>query len=213
MRDSTSLESALAAQDFSSRDYCGTSYAAKLLGVSVATVQSMVERGEIEAWKTLGGHRRLSLKAINNYLSKGSPPPVVAARPDPRLRLNIMVVEDEEAIRELYQAHFDEWDMATDCTYIPSAMDALMDITTMRPDLLITDLNMPGVDGIEMLHVIKRSPHLVSMQVLVISGLPEEAIQARGGLPGDAHFHRKPINFDWLRGYVTALESANRKWR
>lgn len=208
----SSTGSAPAVKDFSGGDYCGTSYAAKLLGVSVATVQSLVERGEIEAWKTLGGHRRLSLQAINSYLKKGSPP-LAITRPDPRHRLKVLVVEDEEAGRELYQANFDEWDIAMDCSFMPSAMEALMDITAMRPDLLITDLNMPGVDGIEMLRVIKRNPSLVSMQVLVISGWSAEAIQARGGLPPDAHFHRKPINFDWLHGYVTALEGANRKWR
>jgi excisionase family DNA binding protein len=211
-RDPQSSESAIMAKEFSSDDYCGTTYAAKLLGLSVATVQSLVERGEIPAWKTLGGHRRLSLRAINNYLKKHSPQ-LTQADPDPRQRLSVLVVEDEELTRELYLAHFDEWDLAMDCTFMPSAMEALMDIASMRPDLLITDLNMPGVDGIEMLRSIKRNQQLAAMQILVISGLSMEAIQARGGLPSDAHFHGKPINFDWLHGYVTALIGANRKWR
>ena len=38
-----SFETAIMAADFSSEDYCGTSYAAKLMGLSVATVQSLVE--------------------------------------------------------------------------------------------------------------------------------------------------------------------------
>ena len=38
-----SFEAAIVAADFSSEDYCGTSYAAKLMGLSVATVQSLVE--------------------------------------------------------------------------------------------------------------------------------------------------------------------------
>lgn len=211
-RDPQSSESAITAKEFSSDDYCGTTYAAKLLGLSVATVQSLVERGEIPAWKTLGGHRRLSLRAINNYLKKHSPQ-LTQADPDLRQRLSVLVVEDEELTRELYLAHFDEWDLAMDCTFMPSAMEALMDIASMRPDLLITDLNMPGVDGIEMLRSIKRNQQLAAMQILVISGLSMEAIQARGGLPSDAHFHGKPINFDWLHGYVTALIGANRKWR
>ncbi|MDP2451900.1 MAG: response regulator [Polaromonas sp.] len=211
-RDPQLSESAITAKEFSSDDYCGTTYAAKLLGLSVATVQSLVERGEIPAWKTLGGHRRLSLRALNNYLKKHNPQ-LAQADPDPRQRLNVLVVEDEELTRELYVAHFDEWDLAMDCTFMPSAMEALMDIASMRPDLLITDLNMPGVDGIEMLRSIKRNQQLAAMQILVISGLSQEAIQARGGLPPDAHFHGKPINFDWLQGYVTALIGANRKWR
>jgi DNA-binding response OmpR family regulator len=175
-------------------------------------VQSLVEKGEIDAWKTLGGHRRLSLRAINNYLLKNSPQRAQVDA-DPRNRLSVLVVEDDEATCELYKAQFDEWNMAVDCSFMPSALEALMDIASMRPDLLITDLNMPGVDGMEMLRALKRNQQLASMQILVISGLPSEAINERGGLPPNSHYLEKPINFDWLHGYVTALLVANRKWR
>ncbi len=211
-REPQTFEGAITATDFSSDDYCGTTYAAKLLGLSVATVQSLVEKGEIEAWKTLGGHRRLSLRGINAYLQKNSPQ-LTPADPDPRSRLSVLVVEDDEDARELYKAQFDEWDMAVDCSFMPSALEALMDIATMRPNLLITDLNMPGVDGMEMLRALKRNQQLASMQILVISGLPKEAVAERGGLPPNSHYLEKPINFDWLHGYVTALLVANRKWR
>ncbi|MBA4328336.1 MAG: response regulator receiver protein [Polaromonas sp.] len=211
-REPQTFETAISSTDFSSDDYCGTTYAAKLLGLSVATVQSLVEKGEIEAWKTLGGHRRLSLRAINAYLQKNSPQ-LAPADPDPRSRLSVLVVEDDEDARELYKAHFDEWNMAVDCSFMPSALEALMDIATMRPNLLITDLNMPGVDGMEMLRALKRNQQLASMQILVISGLPKEAVAERGGLPPNSHYLEKPINFDWLHGYVTALLVANRKWR
>ncbi|MFI5447526.1 response regulator [Polaromonas sp. UC242_47] len=211
-REPLSFESAITATDFSSEDYCGTTYAAKLLGLSVATVQSLVEKGEIEAWKTLGGHRRLSLRAINAYLQKHSPQ-LAHADPDPRSRLSVLVVEDDEAARELYKAQFEQWDMTVDCSFMNSALEALMDIASMRPDLLITDLNMPGVDGLEMLRALKRNQQLSAMQILVISGLPEDVVKERGGLPPSAHYLEKPINFDWLHGYITALLVANRKWR
>jgi len=206
------VESVSTTNDFSGDDYCGTTYAAKLLGLSVATVQSLVEKGEIEAWKTLGGHRRLSLRAINAYLQKNSPQ-LAPADFDPRNRLSVLVVEDDEGARELYKAQFEEWDMAVDCSFMPSALEALMDIASMRPDLLITDLNMPGVDGMEMLRAVKRNQQLLVMQILVISGLPKEAVAEKGGLPPNSHYLEKPINFDWLHGYVTALLVANRKWR
>ncbi|MDO9215644.1 MAG: response regulator [Lacisediminimonas sp.] len=211
-RELKTFEAAITADDFSSSDYCGTSYAAKLLGLSVATVQSLVEKGEIEAWKTLGGHRRIALNSINAYLAKYSPQ-LSRADTNPKHRLRVLIVEDDEATRELYRAYFDEWDLPVDCTWMPSALEALMDIASMRPDLLITDLSMPGVDGIEMLKALKRNQQLTDMQIVVISGLPLEAITERGGLPVHAHLQQKPINFDWLQGYVTALVTANAKWR
>ncbi|WP_309677902.1 response regulator [Polaromonas sp.] len=211
-RDLKSFEAAITAADFSSEDYCGTSYAAKLLGLSVATVQSLVEKGEIDAWKTLGGHRRIALQSINAYLAKNSPQ-LSRADTNPKHRLRVLLVEDDENTRELYRCQFEAWDLPVDCTWMPSALEALMDIASMRPDLLITDLSMPGVDGIEMLKALKRNPQLAGMQIIVISGLAPEAIAARGGLPEQAQLLAKPANFDWLHGYVSALVAANRKWR
>lgn len=210
--ETQSFEAALLTADFSSDDYCGTSYAAKLMGLSVATVQSLVEKGEIEAWKTLGGHRRIALKSINAYIARHSPQRA-RADTDPKHRLRVLVVEDDADACELYRNYFEEWDLPVDCTFMPSAIEALMDIASMKPDLLITDLSMPGVDGLEMLRALKRNQNLADMQIIVISGLPQEAVAARGGIPAHAHLLKKPVNFDWLQGYVTALVTANRKWR
>ena len=211
-REPKSFESAISAADFSSEDYCGTSYAAKLLGLSVATVQSLVEKGEIDAWKTLGGHRRIALQSVNAYLARHSSPRS-RADTNPKHRLRVLVVEDDEATRELYRCEFESFDLPIDCTWMSSALEALMDIASMRPDLLVTDLSMPGVDGLEMLKALKRNQQLADMQIVVVSGLPAEAIAARGGLPSQAHLLKKPVNFDWLQGYLTALVSANVKWR
>ena len=193
-------------------DYCGTSYAARQLGLSVATVQSLVEKGEIEAWKTMGGHRRISLKSVQAYLLKNSPQ-LCRPEPDPKSRLRVLLVEDDEITRELYRSYFENWNLAVDCTWMPSALEALMDIASLRPDLLITDLAMPGVDGLEMLKALSRNPQFAAMQIVVISGWSVEAIAERGGLPPHAHLMQKPVNFDWLQGYLTALVSANSLWR
>ena len=204
------FEDAITSPNFSSDDYCGTSYAAHLLGLSVATVQSLVEKGEIEAWKTLGGHRRLALNSIHSYLEKNSRQ-LPVAQADPQNRLRVLLVEDDEATRELYQFEFESWNLPVDCTWMASAMEALMDIASMRPDLLITDLSMPGVDGFEMLKALKRNIELADMQVIVISGLPRQAFDARGGFPEDAFMLHKPIKFDWLQGFMSAMVAAKLK--
>ena len=160
----------------------------------------------------MGGHRRIALRALNAYLAKNSPQ-LSRADIHPNHRLRVLVVEDDEATRDLYRCQFERWDLPVDCTWMSSALDALMDIASIRPDLLITDLSMSGVDGIEMLRTIKRNKQLAEMQIIVISGMSVEAIAARGGLPPDARLVQKPINFDWLEGGITALVMANAKWR
>ena len=201
------FEDAITASNFSSEDYCGTSYAASLLGLSVATVQTLVEKGEIAAWKTMGGHRRIALHSIQNYLTKNSQQQL-AAQANPQNCVRILLVEDDEPTRELYQLEFESWKLPIDCTWMSSAMEALMDIASMRPDLLITDLSMPGVDGFEMLKALKRNIELADMQVIVISGLPQQAFDSRGGFPEDTFTLRKPVNFDWLQGFISAMVAS-----
>ncbi len=55
-----------------SKDYCGTAQAAKILKVSVGTVQSMVKQEILLAWKTVGGHRRISLNSIEEFKQKNN---------------------------------------------------------------------------------------------------------------------------------------------
>ncbi len=211
VRKAKSFEDAISAADFSAEDYCGTSYASELLGLSVATVQSLVEKGEIDAWKTLGGHRRIALKSIKAYLTKaGRQSP--KATSDPGSRLRVLVVEDDVDLLDVYKSHFESWCLPVDCTWMKSALEALMDIASIQPDLLITDLSMAGLDGFEMLRVLKRNQNLARLQILVITGLDAAAITARGGLPLNSRRLGKPINFDWLEGYVTALVTANAQW-
>ncbi|MDP3350435.1 MAG: helix-turn-helix domain-containing protein [Hydrogenophaga sp.] len=37
------------------------------MGLSVGTIQALVEKGELEAWKTKGGHRRIAMAAIRAF--------------------------------------------------------------------------------------------------------------------------------------------------
>lgn len=190
--------------------YCGTTYAARLLGLSVATVQSLAEKGEIEAWKTQGGHRRISMDSISQYLARHSPPAARPASIQPQ-RLRVLIVEDDEITRDLYTWSFDDWGLPVDCTLVSSAIEALVDIASLCPDLLITDLCMSGVDGLEMLKVLSRNQQLADMQVLIVSGMEREAVADLGGVPEDAVFLKKPLNFDWLHGYISAMLSGRRR--
>ena len=195
----------------SSDEYCGTSYAAKLLNLSVGTVQTLVEKNELEAWKTQGGHRRISLQSIRNYQSRASLSPNAMYQDSKRLK--VMLVEDDEVTRTMFQKHFDQWDLSIDATITTSAIEALLDISVLKPQVLITDLRMPGIDGMEMLRQLNSHPLFAQMSVIVITGLSEEEIALYGELPAGAHVLRKPIDMGWLRGYFQAMFSMRQGGR
>ena len=188
--------------------YCGTSYAAKLLGMSVGTVQGLVEKNELKAWKTQGGHRRISLQSIHDYQRQHHIAAGVVLHTQDRLRL--MVVEDDEPTRLMLQSNFDQWEVPLDVVMYDSAVEALLDMTSMHPDVLMTDLRMPHVDGFQFLRKLSQHTVFQRLVVVVMTGLSEQDIEDAGGLPDGVHVMHKPIDLEWLKGFLDALMSMRK---
>jgi excisionase family DNA binding protein len=183
--------------------YCGTSYAAKLLKLSVGTVQNLVEANKLKAWRTLGGHRRISMQSIYDYQSLNKLQPSVLQSREVRLR--VLVVEDDENTRNMYQAHFDRWSLQLDVVMYASAMEALIDMPSMHPQVLLTDLNMPNMDGFKFLQTLREHKLFFDLPIIVLTGLSADQISKKGGLPNDIQVLQKPIDMEWLHGFFEAL--------
>lgn len=187
-------------------DYCGTTYAAKLLGLSVGTIQTLVEKNELHAWKTQGGHRRISMPSIRDYQRRHN---MLTAAMDAREhRLRVLVVEDDPVSREMLRDFCNRCPVPVDCTAMPSGLEALIDMASIQPDVLIADLNMPGVDGFELLRTLRNNPQFNKMTCLVVSAMSAEEIASRGGLPEGTIFMAKPLNMHWFNGFFAAMMSA-----
>lgn len=182
--------------------YCSTREAARLLGVSLGTVQNMVERGTLQAWKTAGGHRRVSMRAIEAYLQQRQPQ--YQAPPSSR-RLKILIVEDDVFFQEQYRLTIASWDLPLDIKIVGDGYESLIQVGLDRPDVIIVDLMLPGLDGFEVIRSLRSKPELASMNVLVISSLTKEQIAEHGGLPEGTTNYGKPVPFHELRGYIQAL--------
>lgn len=201
------------------KTFCTTREAATLLGVSVGTVQLWAESGLLQAWKTTGGHRRVLRDSVSNLLQdkslkrpdSGLPEtPQLLTPPAPGLRrLRVLVVEDDLQLLRLYQVKVSAWHLKPEVTVTDNAMSALMMIGRQSPDLLVTDLHMPGMDGFKMLRVLRDTPETRRTRVVVVSGLDAEEIKDRGGLPADVELLPKPIPFDRLLAVATDLAQQN----
>jgi excisionase family DNA binding protein len=187
---------------------CSTSAAARLLGVSSTTVQIMVERGELRAWKTRGGHRRISLASLQALRDARVR---AASGRDSRAPLVVLVVEDDPAQRRLYDATITGWALPVHLLLAVDTIDALLLAGRHRPDVLVTDLPTRPVDGLEMLRRLRARAEFDATALVIVSALDDAQIAARGGLPEGAVHYRKPIPFDTLRGFLEA--SALRKRR
>lgn len=198
------------------KSFCTTREAAALLGVSVGTVQLWVESGLLQAWKTAGGHRRVLRDSVEGLLRKKpavAPAPaeaVVTAPPVGERRLHIMVVDDDPILLRLYEVNMARWPMAPEVSVVNTAVAALLHIGRTAPDLMVMDLEMPGMDGFRMLRELRASPAISKTTIVVVTGLDSAEIEARGGIPTGIEVLPKPIPFARLLAVATDLVSQNR---
>jgi excisionase family DNA binding protein len=194
------------------KSFCTTKEAATLLGVSVGTVQLWVESGLLQAWKTAGGHRRVIRDSVERLLRKAQPaadaPSDSAAVDKP---LSVLVVEDDASLLRLYQARIAAWPMGPQVTVCNNGFAALLTLGRTCPDLLITDLRMPGIDGFVMLRALQNAPEAAHTRVVVVSGLDQAEIDAHGGLPGGIEVLGKPIPFDRLQQIGSELATSRQR--
>ena len=193
------------------KSFCTTRQAALLLGVSVGTVQLWVESGLLQAWKTAGGHRRVIRDSVERLLRKAAPDAAAPDSPPEIPRLSVLVVEDDASLLRLYQARIAAWPMAPQVTLCSNGFAALLTLGRTCPDLLITDLRMPGIDGFVMLRALQNAPEAAHTHVVVVSGLDPAEIAAQGGLPGGIELLGKPVPFDRLQQIGSALASSRQR--
>src|SRR5574343_118828 len=187
-------------------EYLSTRQAAQRLGVSLGTVQNMVESGALEAWKTAGGHRRIPVTSVDAVLTRRR----AALGKDNSGTLDLLIAEDEPMLRTLYESTIDSWNLPIRLRMVENGFDGLIEVGQRTPDILIADLMMPGMDGFEMIRRLREKPELAQMDIIVISAIEKHLI-AEKGLPGDVTVFGKPIPFHEIKGFVLGRLAAQQR--
>ena len=181
------------------RDFLSTREAATRLGVALSTVQLWVETGVLPAWKTPGGHRRIPADVIDSIQARQRS--VLSSTPTPEL-FRALVVEDDPVQRELYSRQFSEWNLPIQLFMAEDGFEGLVLIGRHSPDLVITDLAMPEMDGFKMIRRLKNQSAITRSSIIVVTALGPDDIEAEGGLPAGIPVYPKPIPFAALRVLV-----------
>jgi excisionase family DNA binding protein len=185
-----------------SEGVCTTQQAASLLGMSVTSVQHLVESGEIEAWKTRGGHRRIPLSAVQAYKATIARAPVMGNE-----CFTVLIVEDNPVQRGIYEAQIAGWGLPIDLRLCENGFKALIDIASVRPDILLLDIMMRGIDGYEVMQTVMDYPELSDVNIAILTSLSLQELEERGGLPRGVTYFPKPVVYEELKGYVRACHA------
>lgn len=115
----------------------------------------------------------------------------------------VLVVDDDEAVRTLAS-----WQLESDGFAVDQAADgaeALGAIAAARPDLVVLDLTMPGVGGLDVLRRVRTAPATESLPVIVLSGRSGETDRIVGLDLGADDYLVKPFSPGELAARVRSV--------
>ena len=182
----------------SSKSIFTTHEVSRLLHVNPRSVINWIEQNLLASYRTPGGHRRIRREDLLAFLRKHQiPTPAVLVDE----KFNVLIVEDEEEIAAILRAYF-ERQGGFDIHCANDGITALIEVGRAKPNLLILDIMIPGVDGIEVCRRIKADA-TNQTAIIAISGQPEwenRILQA-----GADSFMSKPLDLERLHSEAKRL--------
>lgn len=178
---------------------CTTREVADLLGMAVRSVQMMVDRGELEAWKTPGGHRRISRLSVDRWLAgrgrEGTAPTAPAttprAAPAPRAEQppaavastplpsrggktpTVLLIEDSIHYQNLVSLLLRQQFPQVELHMADDGIAGLAMAGRLQPDVLVVDILLPGIDGGTLITSLRSHPQFASTRLIVVTSLDE----------------------------------------
>lgn len=188
-------------------EFLSTRQAAQRLGISLGTVQNMVESGALEAWKTTGGHRRIPTTSVDTLLAQRKS---MTGGAEAASHLDILITEDDPGQQMLYRTTIEHWRLPLQLRILGNGFDGLLQIGQRPPDILIANLTMAGMDGFEMIRHLRANPDLGTMDIIVVTP-PDQKEMSQKELPPDVTVFTKPIPFHELKGFTLGRLATRRR--
>ena len=118
-------------------------------------------------------------------------------------RRRILLVDDEPDILDILHEHF-----AKECDVETAAdgMTALAIVRARRPDVIFLDINMPGINGVDVLKSVKELD--ATIPVLMVTASADNALAAEAIKRGAFSYIPKPFDLKYLNHLVAAALSS-----
>jgi len=178
-----------------------TAHLARRLGVSVPTVQRWVDQGHLKAWKTVGGHRRIDAESAENFIriqaqQRGgeAADAAAAAAAGAVTPFSVLVVDDNPDDCDLLCALVEIAAPGAHLVVAHNGFDALIEVGKAMPDLIVTDISMPHMDGVEMIRPLSTQGEQRPPAIVAVSSHSPAKVASLGGLPPGVTLLAKPVD-------------------
>jgi len=117
--------------------------------------------------------------------------------------MKVLLVDDTRTLLSLIQVYLLGWQLQ----FIEArdGIEGLAKAREQRPDLIVSDIRMPGMDGFEFCAAVRADRALHTVPFVMLTSLTDEMSRRKGKLVGATAFLTKPIAPEQLRGIVAEL--------
>jgi excisionase family DNA binding protein len=179
-----------------------TGAVARACGVTPDGVLHWIHAGKLPAFRTPGGHFRVRREDLTEFLrASGCHHPL----PQHTGGARVLVVDDEAPFRELLRELLDH--AGYEVMVAGGAGEAMERIADHRPDLVITDIAMPGENGAELTRTLRQEPALAQVPVIAVTGAFNERSLTDIYQAGADVLLSKPVRLEHLLAEVHRLLS------
>lgn len=112
------------------------------------------------------------------------------------MTITVLAVDDSRTMRDMVKLTLQEAGIITHIAEDGRA--ALAALERLRPDAILTDINMPNLDGFGLIEAVRRAPRLGAVPILVLSTESTPALKARARAAGATGWVVKPFDPDKL---------------
>ena len=174
---------------------------AQMLNVDPGSVANWIDQELLKAHRTPGGHRRVATEDLVRFLRKHKMPIAPELETVPN---RILIVDDEPAITQFIAKAVKATLPECEVVEAHDGFRAGTILATLRPDVVILDLRMPGMDGYEVCRLIKSQEVTKHAEVLAMTAYPSPEGQERILACGARVCFTKPLNIEDLLAAVKA---------
>ncbi len=179
-------------------------WAAKYCAVSRGTLWRYVKAGDLKAFLTPGGHHRILKKDLETFMRKNR---MCFPDHDAYNREKVLIVDDNLMIQNLFKKMLSSGGYHVEIA--SDGFEAGAKTIQFKPDLIILDLFMPGIDGFDVCRQIKNNSELSHIKILACTGYGTQENKDRIMESGADGFMVKPVDRNTLLRNVENLLGYN----
>ena len=175
-----------------------------LLQVNPSSVKKWVNEGRIAAFRTPGGHRRIRVADLVDFLNRHAMPiprPLASVS-----KQRLLVVDDDLMHLRALDRRLRPYAARVQVELTHNGIDALLMVGSFKPDLIVLDVYMPELDGIEVCRRLKLKPETRHIGVIVNSAHLTKSVEENAMTAGALVCVPKPMDLKVLLEHLGLLQ-------